>query len=125
MNLWIAIAALAAQLLPAPAATRWEDVAAESDGRTWLDPASLVRDGDAARFVLRMESSATPPGVRTLVMRVLLDCRDRRIGLEAADAYSADGRFLETRQAPRDGVAFEPLGTTEAHAALYRRVCGG
>jgi len=121
----ILAAALAAQALPAPGAVRWEEFAVESDGRTAIDPASLTREGDFARFLVRTENSFTHAnGVRLLIMRVLIDCRQRRMGLEAADAYGANGGFIETRQVPRAQVAFEPLGTTDAHAALYRRVCG-
>jgi hypothetical protein len=123
VNLLVAFAL--AQALPAPGAVRWEEIATESDGRTSIDPASVAREGDFARFLVRVDNSATrADGLRLLVMRVLIDCRQRRMGIETGDAYGVGDVFIESRQVPRGQIVFEPFGGTGAHAALYRRVCG-
>jgi hypothetical protein len=123
--LTMAALALAVQTLPAPAAVRWEEVAEEADGHSFLDPASLRREGDLARLVVRTDlRTARPDLIRMLVLRIAIDCRNRTIGIQSGDSYAEDGRFVRSVEAPAGAIAFQPLGTTDAHARLYARACG-
>lgn len=116
------LAALAAQLLPAPGAVQWELVAEEREGRTSIDPASLARDGDVVTFLLRLDAAApTAEGFRVQIVRLAVDCRRRALGIRSADAYGEDGRFANSVEAPE--VEFVPLGTSPGHERLVQRVC--
>lgn len=120
-----AFVAFALQALPAPGAVRWEAVTAEPTGSIWIDPTSLVREGDVARFLVRFETiSAQRDGFGAIVMRMQVDCPGRRMGFDVADAYDLNGVFKETRRTPPGPTDFRPLGTSEGHVAFHRRVCG-
>lgn len=120
------LTALALQLLPAPGATQWEAVANDPEGRTWLDPASIARDGARVRLVTKTEfSQADTDGMRVLVVRLQINCQRREFGLEAGDSYTSDGRFLESRDAASSGgLHLRPMDVQGSQATLYRRACG-
>ena len=123
--LTMAALAWAAQMLPAPAAVRWEKVAEEADGHSFLDPASIRREGDLARLVVRTDlRAARPDTIRMLVLRIAIDCRRRTIGIQSGDSYAEDGSFVRSVEAPSGAINFVPLGLTDAHARLYGRACG-
>lgn len=120
------LTALALQLLPAPGAAQWELVARDPEGQTWVDPASIARDGARVRLVTRTEfGRADRDGMRVLVVRLQINCQRREFGLEAGDSYDANGRFLESRDAANvGGVSFRPMDVQGSQATLYRRACG-
>src|SRR4051812_29428465 len=93
------IAAAILQTLPAPGSVHWEAVAEDATGRFPIDPASSARDGDIVRFLLRAISPRTEAdGVRSAVVRYLVDCRRRTVAAEAADFYRQGGRFAYSHQ---------------------------
>ena len=121
----ILLAALAAQILPAPGAVRWEQVAEESSGPSFLDPASLARDGDVVRFLSRSDRRiVAADGIRMLVVRSAVDCRRRMVGFAQGDAYGEDGRLLFSVPAGPGGVRFQPMPTSPGADRVFRRVCG-
>ncbi len=120
-----AFLAMAMQLLPAPDALAWEPLTTDPEGEMFLAPATLEREGDVVRFVVRSDYRAGGPTDwgRTL-LRVAVDCRRRLSAIVEGDAYGRDGRFAESRNAPAEALRFEPLGSTESDARLFSRVCG-
>lgn len=118
---------LAAQVLPAPGSVpAWEALPEDPSGRNFLDPANIRRDGDIVYIVVR---GVAHPGdtdeIQSLMMRVRVDCRARTFGIEAADAYDGEGRFLRSREvAPRE-VASEPPGRLASFNRLVERACDG
>jgi hypothetical protein len=121
----ILAAALAAQILPAPGNVRWERMLDEPSGASYIDPASLARDGDVVRFLNRTDRSAQGDEIRMLVVRVAIDCRRRLIGMVEGDAYGEGGRFLRSIPAQAGGVAFQPLAVADGPDRVFRRICGG
>ncbi|HEV7661057.1 MAG TPA: surface-adhesin E family protein [Allosphingosinicella sp.] len=117
--------ALAAQLLPAPGSVRWERMIEEPSGASYIDPASLARDGDVVRFLNRTDRSAQGDEIRMLVVRVAVDCRQRLIGMVEGDAYGEGGRFLRSIPAQAGGVAFQPLAAGAGPDQVFQRVCAG
>lgn len=126
MTMTILLAALAAQTMPAPDAVHWEQVADESDGPSFIDPASLERDGDIVCFLNRSDRSVDDgSGVRRLVVRLAIDCRLRRVGFIGGDAYDESGRFLYSTPAGTGAVQFQPLPASPRADQVFRRICGG
>lgn len=125
MAMTILLAALAAQALPAPGSiTGWETLPDDPSGRNFLDPASIRRQGDLARVVVRgVAHGAEANGIASMMMRVRVDCRRRTLGIEAADGYGADGRLLGSRVAPEAMVAMAPAAGMPSLAALVARAC--
>jgi hypothetical protein len=117
-------AALAAQVLPGPGTVRWERMIDEPSGASYIDPASLARDGDVVRFLNRTDRAVGGDEIRMLVVRVAIDCRRRLIGMVEGDAYGEGGRFLRSIPAQAGGVAFQPLAVAAGPDLVFRRVCG-
>lgn len=125
MTMPILAAALAAQVLPAPGAvTAWETLPGDSSGSNSLDPASISRDGDIVRVLVRgVANRIETNGMKTLMMRFRLDCRAGTIGIEAADGYGEDGRLIGSREAAPAEVAMAPAGELASVAGLVARAC--
>ncbi|HEV7661058.1 MAG TPA: surface-adhesin E family protein [Allosphingosinicella sp.] len=121
----ILMAALAAQALPAPGSvTGWETMPDDPSGHNFLDPASIRRQGDLVRVVVRgVALSAEGTGIASIMMRFRIDCRRRAIGVEAADGYGADGRLLGSRVAPEAAVTMAPVTDMASFAAIVARAC--
>jgi hypothetical protein len=121
----LAAASLAAQALPAPGAVQWEAVAQDSGGRYSIDPTSIVRDGDRARFLMRaIAARAEADGTDSAVVRYLIDCRARTAGMLAADFYRGDA-FGNSLAIDEDEIALRPIAEGTGEVQLHRRVCGG
>jgi imidazolonepropionase-like amidohydrolase len=125
MTLTILLAALAAQALPAPGSvTGWEPLPDDPSGRNFLDPASIRRQGDLVRVVVRgVAHSVAANGIESMMMRVRVDCRQRTLGVEAVDGYGADGRLLGSQVAPASAVAMAPAAGMASFAAIVARAC--
>lgn len=123
MTMTILLAALAAQALPAPGSvTGWETLPDDASGHNFLDPASLRRDGDVVRVLVRgVANSVAANGIKSMMMRFRVDCRQRTLGIEAADGYDANGRLLGSRVAP--AVAMAPVAGMASLTALVARAC--
>lgn len=119
-----ALLLLALQALPAPGAVQWELVVDDREGQTYIDPASLVRDGDVVRVLNRLDPSpAMRPQRMPVVVRVVFDCRRITFGLEAYDQYDDGGRFVRSGAASAQ-VNLQPLGSSPSHNRMHARVCG-
>jgi hypothetical protein len=125
MAMTILLAAFAAQALPAPGTvTGWEPLPDDASGHNFLDPASIRREGDLARVVVRgVAISAPAAGIASIMMRFRVDCRRQTLGIEAADGYGADGRLLGSRVAPPSAVAMAPVAGMASFAAIVARAC--
>ena len=121
----IAAAALITQVLPAPGAIAgWEPLASDGSGESHLDPASLSRDGDLVRFLLRVRlSQPGPEGMTSLVSRMAVNCPARTIALEAADFYMPDGTLRMSAEIPPALRTMGPLDDAVKRAA-HARACG-
>lgn len=117
---------LAAQVLPAPGSvTGWEALPDDPSGRNFLDPASIRRDGDIARVVVRsVAHRGDTDEIQSVVMRLRIDCRASSFGIEAIDAYGAEGRFLESHQMEPGAVANQPTDNLASFVRLVERACG-
>ena len=120
-----AAAASAMQVLPAPGAIAgWELVASDGTGESHLDPASLSREGDLVRFLLRVRlSQPGPEGMTSLVSRLVVNCPQRTISLEAADFYMPDGTLRMSAEIPPAQRTMGPLDDAVKRAA-HERACG-
>jgi hypothetical protein len=125
MAMTILLAALAAQVLPAPGSiTGWETLPDDPSGHNFLDPASIRRQGNLVRVVVRgVALSAAEAGIGSIMMRFRVDCRRRTLGIEAADGYGADGRLLGSRVAPEAAVTMAPPADMASFAAIVARAC--
>ncbi|MEA3011488.1 MAG: hypothetical protein QOD42_33 [Sphingomonadales bacterium] len=121
----ILLAALAAQALPAPGSVAgWETLPDDASGHNFLDPASIRRDGDLVRIIVRgVASSVGASGLKSMMMRFRIDCRQRTLGVEAADGYGADGRLIGSRVAQPTEMAMTPIPEMASLAALVARAC--
>ena len=126
MSLLLVALMLALQTLPAPDSARWEEVNTDSAGRNAIDPPSLTRNGDIARFRLRVryDDPAASRGVSVAISDILFDCRRRTYGIVAVDAYGSDGRLLLSRAVELSAVEYMPLVTLDNHEPIRIRVCG-
>ena len=116
---------LAAQALPTPGSVAaWETLPEDEFGANFLDPASIRRDGDITHVVVRaVAHQVGADRVHTIMMRFRIDCRARRYGFEAADAYGADGRLIRSREAAPGAVASDPFDI-DNFGRMAARVCG-
>lgn len=120
----ILISALAAQLLPEPSSVRWEMMVEESHGPSFVDPASITRDGDIVRFLNRTDRNVDDgSGVRMIVVRVAIDCRRRMIGMMQGDTYDGAGHLISSIDPPGD-VQFQPLPESPGGIRVFQRMCG-
>lgn len=117
--------ALAAQLLPAPAETRWENIATQGRDTVDIDPSSIAREGEVATAVLRVAvgPGTMQDGVALLVVRQAMNCRTRQIAVMLGDSYGEDGRFISSVQAPGELAYGDPPPGPDTDR-LYRRMCG-
>jgi hypothetical protein len=125
MVMTILLAALAAQALPAPGSiTGWENLPDDASGHNFLAPASINRDGDVVRVLVRgVANRVAATGLKSMMMRFRVDCRQRTLGIEAVDGYGADGRLIGSRVAPPATVAMTPVPGLPSLAALVARAC--
>lgn len=118
-------AAPAVPPLPAPGARiAWELVLEEPDGRLYIDPASVRRDGNVVRFNTRMAGNVDIEGIRTLFTRQAMDCVRHTSGFEAGATYDAEGRATGSREVAPWEVVMVPIEAQSAEAAFHQRLCG-
>ena len=116
---------LAAQALPAPGSVAsWETLPQDEFGSNFLDPASIRQEDGIAHVVVRaVARQVGADRVHTIMMRFRIDCRARRYGFEAADAYDADGRLIRSREAAPGTVASDTFDI-DNFGRMAARVCG-
>jgi hypothetical protein len=120
------IMALALQTLPAPGTVHWEAAGEDEAGHYAIDPASISRDGDNVRFLLRADAArAQADGTNLAVVRYVIDCRARTVAAESADFYRPDGTFAYAHRAGNGWGVAEPIGRQRGESQVFRRVCPG
>lgn len=132
------LATLAASLLAAQAASPaplalptpesrvgWEEMLAEADGRIFIDPASVRRDGAIVRFHIRMLLAEELDGARQMFIRHVMDCARRTIGYEAGAAYDAEAQLIRSREDAPWEVELGPIPPGGAEEIFHQRLCPG
>jgi hypothetical protein len=120
------IAALALNVQPAPGTIAWEPVGEDRAGAYAIDPASIARDGDVVRFLLRATAArAEPDGTSWALVRYAIDCRRRTIAAESADFYRADGSLAYARHSGGGWGEPEAIGPERQRTGIFQRVCPG
>lgn len=117
--------ALALQILPAPDSVRWEPLANDQGESVFIDPASVRRDGQTVRYLVRVDAHDSGPGneIQRLIMRIVLDCGRGLQGIEAADGYDGAGALLASREAQPAEIEYEPLRRYGSPDSVRRRLC--
>jgi hypothetical protein len=110
------IAMLLLQVLPAPASQRWEEFA--------MAPASVRRDGDLARILIRAAQGPRAAPSDVSILRIVINCENGRFGIEAGDRYAADGTLVASRSVRFEEVHMEMRPTIAGGPTLQVRACG-
>lgn len=117
----IAIAALLTQ--PAPE-RQWEAIGVEPVGEAFIDPASIVRDGDVVSVTMRHVFPRVIGGIRSLISFGTVDCAARTRTATRIEGYREDGSLERAVELPPERRIAGPVGTSPVDAALIRRACG-
>jgi hypothetical protein len=124
MSIALLAATLAAQILAAPGAVRWEPLVEDSSGPSFIDPDSIVREGHFVRYVTRNDLLvADAEGVRMKILLLVHHCRRPATGLIAGDLHGEDGRFLRSIRNAPGGIWFLPMSSGAGPRQVHRRVC--
>jgi hypothetical protein len=118
------IAMLLLQVLPAPASQRWEEFAVEGDLVVSMAPASVRRDGDLARILIRAAQGPRAAPSDVSILRIVINCENGRFGIEAGDRYAADGTLVASRSVRFEEVHMEMRPTIAGGPTLQVRACG-
>jgi hypothetical protein len=95
----------AAQTLPGRDTVQWHEVGTVGSTRYFIDQASVTREGDTVRALMRGSSPPSPnDNVNTIVARIQLDCAARLVGLEARDYYREVAGFTQSAGASEGGL---------------------
>jgi hypothetical protein len=126
MALGTMIAALALSQQTALGAIAWEPAGGDQAATYAIDPASIARDGDTVRFVLRATAhSPLPDGTSSAVVHYRIDCRALTVAAESANFYRPDGSFAYEHHAGHGWGEPEPIGAQRVQSDVFRRVCPG
>lgn len=113
------------QILPAPGNVQWEEVNTDPAGHNAVDPASIQRTGDTARFIMRVIfHPGRYPGIHHLVARLTYDCRAQTFTIEASDFYDENGRLVDAREIPPGERRARPMNLVQGYEAMHARICG-
>ena len=118
-------AALAAQALPAPAATEgWEVLLTDQSGETRIDRATVQRDGDVIRVTTYTAlAGRRPDGYVAAAARVAIDCARQIYAFERIAIYNDAGSLGE--RTPDGGPRYAPVSSQEIPRRLYALLCPG
>lgn len=111
------IAALAVMLAPAPAmAQQWYRVSDGEELRSYVDLASLKKEGDlvGAETMLAVVKAIPGNDVRWLRSTVKFDCAQRRTFILRALAYGEDRTLITTLEYPDKGASRPVAPGTDA-----------
>jgi hypothetical protein len=119
-------AALVLQSLPAPRRVHWEIVGEGNTAYDFIDPATIVREGDIVSYTSRLTSVLPEEtgGVALMVIRNVRNCRTGRTGFSAMDGYDAEGRLVASRQTRPADILYREDSPGPGAALVHRRVCG-
>jgi len=122
----VAVAALAwacaGAAQPAVRGETWTRVAADDEGEYYYDPASVERAGGMVRSRLRAVVRAGQPGpMRSMIVRVEINCVQQTMAYLAFDAYGEGDRLLVS--GPNDRHQVEGIRSGSPEEVLYRRLC--
>ncbi|HEV7661060.1 MAG TPA: hypothetical protein VGO55_14575 [Allosphingosinicella sp.] len=126
MTIAVAAAALLLQSLPAPRSVQWEIVGEGGTAYDFIDPATVVREGDIVHYTSRLTSVLPDEtgGIRIMVIRNAPNCRTGRTGFSAIDGYDAEGRLVVARQTPPADILYREDSPGPRAPLVHRRVCG-
>lgn len=118
-------AALLLQPLPEPRSVQWEQIADGGTTYDFLDPATIVREGDIVSYTTRLtDPLGNQDGPIIMVIRHARNCRTGQTGFLGIDAYNqAWQRVGSRRTRPRD-VVYQDDTPGRGTELLHRRVCG-
>ena len=125
MNFMMLSAALLLQPLPEPRSVHWESIADGDVTYDFIDPATIVREGDIVSYTSRLtDPLGSMDGIIVMVIRHARNCRTGREGFLGIDGYNEDWRLVASRRTqPRDVVYQEDTPGPRA-PLVHRRVCG-
>ena len=119
-----ALAALLAQAAPATDANGWPQIAQDGEGRYYLDPASLSREGAVVRFRIRAQVvRGGVGGTHGAVMGLAIDCASRRAGFQSVQLFDAAGNLTGERTIPPEAVDFRPITAGMSEDQMVAHVC--
>lgn len=126
MTIILAAAALLLQSLPAPRSVHWEIVGEGDTAYDFIDPATIVREGDIVSYTSRLTSVLPEEtgGVALMVIRNARNCRTGRTGFSAIDGYDAEGRLIVSRRTPPADILYREDSPGPRAPLVHRRVCG-
>jgi hypothetical protein len=126
MTVILAAAALALQSLPAPRGVQWEIVGEGDTAFDFIDPATIVREGDIVSYTSRLTSVLPEEtgGVALMVIRNVRNCRTGRTGFSAMDGYDTGGRLIASRQTPPAEILYREDMPGPRGPLVHRRVRG-
>jgi len=103
---------------------RWRLVGQSPSMRLYLDPATLVRDGDIRRVrELQDLNAVDPDGVRSRVYLNEYDCRNQMHRLGQMQSFTGPMLGGERRFDLREMGYWRKIPGGSAFAQVYRRVC--
>jgi hypothetical protein len=123
------IIALAAFLLlqpfPEPRSVQWEPIREGDATYDFIDPATIVRDGDIVSYTSRLtDPLGGPDGVAIMVLRHARNCRTQWEGFLGIDGYNAEWRLVASRRTAMRDVVYEADTPGPRAPLVHRRVCG-
>ncbi len=121
--LFEAIAAVTLSIQPTPE-RQWERIGAEPIGEAFIDPASIVREGNAVSVTMRHVFPRVTGGIRSLVSFGTVDCAARTRTATRIEGYREDGSLERAIDLPPERRMAGPVGTSPVDVALIRRACG-
>src|SRR4051812_34673776 len=100
----ILTAALLLQPFPEPRSVQWEALSEGDSTYDFIDPGTIVREGDIASYTSRLTDPAGGQGGPTImVIRHARNCRTGQEGFLGIDAYNSNwNRFASRRTQLRD-----------------------
>lgn len=103
---------------------RWRLIGQSSSMRFYLDPETLVRDGDIRRVrELQDLDAADPDGVRSRVYLNEYDCRNQMHRLGQMQSFTGPMLQGERRFDVKEMGYWRKIPGGSAFAQVYRRVC--
>ena len=116
-------------VLPA-AASDWEKIGVDDDGRTWfVDKATVNRVGDIVRAWRKVELAKPDPYpptgqlVSTAVFLEVTDCSRSLTGVKESKLLSADGSIIATHEDPDEKIQWQAAAGGSFLEGSIRYIC--
>lgn len=126
-----ALVLAAAAASPPAQAAAWEVVRGDEAARLSIDPKSVRRRGDEARFTYLVDFRRPQGDVKTaiyrsLVVKAAIRCKPRTIALYESEGYSgnaAKGVMVGISKASDQESRFQKIEAGTSDEDLWRRLC--